>query len=100
MTRKPDDKEPFSALAFKIMADKYVGTLTFCRVYRWEHLMTVCVCQAEEHNQKRGGVLSEQMTTCTIGRSAVLTAAEQVTMTAVATHGYMQLHSALPLASC
>ncbi len=34
MTRKPADEEPFSALAFKIMADKYVGTLTFCRVYR------------------------------------------------------------------
>jgi elongation factor G len=33
MTRKPADEEPFSALAFKIMADKYVGTLTFCRVY-------------------------------------------------------------------
>lgn len=35
MTRKPADEEPFSALAFKIMADKYVGTLTFCRVYRY-----------------------------------------------------------------
>lgn len=34
MTRRPADEEPFSALAFKIMADKYVGTLTFCRVYR------------------------------------------------------------------
>jgi elongation factor G len=31
--RKPDDKEPFSALAFKIMADPYVGQLTFIRVY-------------------------------------------------------------------
>ena len=31
--RKPDDKEPFAALAFKIMSDKYVGRLTFMRVY-------------------------------------------------------------------
>jgi len=31
--RKPDDKEPFSALAFKIMADPFVGQLTFIRVY-------------------------------------------------------------------
>ena len=32
-TRKADDKEPFSALAFKIMTDPYVGQLTFIRVY-------------------------------------------------------------------
>jgi len=31
--RKADDKEPFSALAFKIMTDPYVGRLTFFRVY-------------------------------------------------------------------
>ncbi len=33
ITRKADDKEPFSALAFKIMADPFVGQLTFIRVY-------------------------------------------------------------------
>jgi len=31
--RKADDNEPFSALAFKIMTDPYVGQLTFIRVY-------------------------------------------------------------------
>src|SRR5215212_677172 len=31
--RKADDAEPFSALAFKIMADPYVGKLTYFRVY-------------------------------------------------------------------
>jgi elongation factor G len=31
--RHPVDDEPFSALAFKIMTDPYVGTLTFVRVY-------------------------------------------------------------------
>lgn len=31
--RKSDDNEPFSALAFKIMTDPYVGRLTFIRVY-------------------------------------------------------------------
>src|SRR5204862_708023 len=31
--RKPGDEEPFSALAFKIMTDPYVGQLTFFRVY-------------------------------------------------------------------
>ena len=33
VTRKADDKEPFSALAFKIMADPFVGKLVFFRVY-------------------------------------------------------------------
>ena len=32
-SRKADDEEPFSALAFKIMTDPYVGKLTFFRVY-------------------------------------------------------------------
>jgi elongation factor G len=31
--RAPEDTEPFSALAFKIMADPFVGTLTFARIY-------------------------------------------------------------------
>merc|ERR1711966_645102 len=33
MTRKPSDDESFSGLAFKIMADPFVGSLTFMRVY-------------------------------------------------------------------
>ncbi len=31
--RKPLDSEPLSMLAFKIMDDPHVGTITFCRVY-------------------------------------------------------------------
>jgi elongation factor G len=31
--RAPDDDEPFSAIAFKIMSDPYVGKLTYFRVY-------------------------------------------------------------------
>ncbi|CAM4302796.1 elongation factor G [Lacicoccus alkaliphilus] len=30
---KPDDSEPFAALAFKVMTDPFVGKLTFFRVY-------------------------------------------------------------------
>jgi elongation factor G len=33
VTRTPSDTEPFAALAFKIMADPYVGQLAFFRVY-------------------------------------------------------------------
>src|SRR4029450_3390385 len=32
-TRKASDAEPFSALAFKILNDPFVGNLTFFRVY-------------------------------------------------------------------
>jgi elongation factor G len=31
--RNPSDDEPFSALAFKIMSDKYLGKLTYLRIY-------------------------------------------------------------------
>ena len=31
--RKSSDDEPFSMLAFKIMNDPFVGSLTFCRIY-------------------------------------------------------------------
>ena len=31
--RKPSDDEAFSALAFKVHGDPFVGSLTFCRVY-------------------------------------------------------------------
>jgi elongation factor G len=33
LERKPSNEEPFSALAFKILTDPYVGQLTFFRVY-------------------------------------------------------------------
>ncbi|MDL4841381.1 elongation factor G [Aquibacillus rhizosphaerae] len=33
VVRKPDDSEPFSALAFKVATDPFVGKLTFFRVY-------------------------------------------------------------------
>ena len=33
LTRLPKDDEPFSALAFKIMTDPFVGSLTFARIY-------------------------------------------------------------------
>ncbi len=33
VTRTADDKEPMALLAFKIMDDPFVGTITFCRIY-------------------------------------------------------------------
>jgi len=33
VVRKASDSEPLAALAFKIMDDPFVGTITFCRIY-------------------------------------------------------------------
>jgi elongation factor G len=33
VVRKANDKEPLALLAFKIMDDPFVGTITFCRIY-------------------------------------------------------------------
>src|SRR5204862_7975086 len=33
LSRRPSLDEPFSALAFKVMSDPYVGKLTYIRVY-------------------------------------------------------------------
>jgi elongation factor G len=33
LSRRPSEEEPFSALAFKVMSDPYVGKLTYFRVY-------------------------------------------------------------------
>ncbi|MCR4623362.1 MAG: elongation factor G [Alphaproteobacteria bacterium] len=33
VVRKPDDSEPLAALAFKVMTDPFVGSLTFVRIY-------------------------------------------------------------------
>jgi elongation factor G len=33
VVRRPSDSEPLAMLAFKIMDDPFVGTITFCRIY-------------------------------------------------------------------
>ena len=33
VVRLPSDTEPMALLAFKIMDDPFVGTITFCRIY-------------------------------------------------------------------
>jgi elongation factor G len=33
VVRRPSDSEPLALLAFKIMDDPFVGTITFCRIY-------------------------------------------------------------------
>ncbi len=58
LTRSPDDKEPFSALAFKIMNDPYVGSLTFIRVYSGSlEAGTTVENTVKEKNERLGRIL-------------------------------------------
>ncbi len=53
--RRPEDGEPFSALAFKIAADPFVGSLTYFRVYSGVLKRGSYVLNAVKENQERAG---------------------------------------------
>ncbi|MRX45603.1 elongation factor G [Pedobacter puniceum] len=53
VTRKPDIKEPFSALAFKIATDPFVGRLCFIRVYSGNLEAGSYVYNARSENKER-----------------------------------------------
>jgi elongation factor G len=55
--RHPSDTDPFSALAFKIMTDPYVGKLTFFRVYSGKCSTGDGVLNATTGNRERIGRL-------------------------------------------
>jgi elongation factor G len=57
LTRHSDDNEPFSALAFKIMADPFVGQLTFIRVYSGQLKSGDAVINAGKRKTERIGRL-------------------------------------------
>jgi len=57
--RKPDDSEPFSALAFKIMTDPYVGKLTYFRVYSGSTKKGTAVYNTTSNSRERLGRLLE-----------------------------------------
>jgi elongation factor G len=53
--RHADDDEPFSALAFKIMSDTYVGKLTYFRVYSGKLSAGSAVMNATKDKKERVG---------------------------------------------
>jgi len=55
MSRELRDEEKFSALAFKIMNDPFVGTLTFCRVYSGTMATGNSVLNTVKENKERVG---------------------------------------------
>ena len=57
VVRRADDKEPFCALAFKIMTDPYVGQLAFFRVYSGEISSGDQIINARTRKKERIGRL-------------------------------------------
>jgi elongation factor G len=55
LTRTPDDNQPFTALAFKIATDPYVGTLTYFRNYAGILKRGSYVMNASKNSQERIG---------------------------------------------
>jgi elongation factor G len=55
--RRPEDDEPFSALAFKIMNDPFVGSLTYFRVYSGKLETGATVYNAAKGKRERIGRL-------------------------------------------
>lgn len=57
--RHPNDDEPFSALAFKVMTDPYVGRLTFFRVYSGKLTSGSYIMNSTKGEKERIGRLLE-----------------------------------------
>ena len=55
LTRRAADDEPFSALAFKIMTDPFVGSLTFARIYSGKLQGGTAVLNSTKDNRERIG---------------------------------------------
>jgi len=55
ISRDPDEKAPFSALAFKIMSDKHLGKLTYIRVYSGHITSGTPVLNSTKDNKERIG---------------------------------------------
>ncbi len=55
--RRPSDDEPFSALAFKIMSDPYVGKLTYLRVYSGRIKSGTNIWNARGHKERNTKLL-------------------------------------------
>ncbi|MBA2578055.1 MAG: elongation factor G [Euzebyaceae bacterium] len=55
LERKPGDDEPFSALAFKIQTDPYVGKLTYFRVYSGQVDQGEAIVNATKDRKERMG---------------------------------------------
>ncbi|MGB7374763.1 elongation factor G [Pontixanthobacter sp.] len=56
-SRKSSDEEPFSALAFKVMNDPFVGSLTFTRIYSGKLEKGAVLNSVKDKKEKIGRIL-------------------------------------------
>ncbi|MGB5725120.1 MAG: elongation factor G, partial [Parasphingorhabdus sp.] len=56
-SRPSSDEAPFSALAFKVMNDPFVGTLTFCRIYSGKLEKGTLLNSVKDKKEKVGRIL-------------------------------------------
>ena len=56
-SRASSDEAPFSALAFKVMNDPFVGTLTFCRIYSGKLEKGTLLNSVKDKKEKVGRIL-------------------------------------------
>ena len=73
MERKANDDEPFSALAFKIMSDPYVGKLTYFRVYSGTVNQGEAVINSTKDRKERFGRILQMHANSREDRDAALT---------------------------
>ncbi|NLQ12431.1 elongation factor G [Olsenella sp. KGMB02461] len=72
--RKPSNDEPFSALAFKIMTDPYVGKLTYVRVYSGVAESGSYVYNSVKEDRERFGRILEMNANDRVDRESCSTA--------------------------
>jgi len=71
--RPPDDEAPFSALAFKIMSDPYVGKLTYFRVYSGKVEKGITLLNASSGKKERLGRILQMHAKTQEDRAYVMT---------------------------
>ena len=72
-SRKADDDEPFSAIAFKIMTDPHVGRLTYFRVYSGSFDKGTQVLNTRTSNRERVGRILEMHANDRLDKDSVAT---------------------------
>ena len=86
IVRKSDAKEPFAALAFKIMNDPFVGSLTFARVYSGKIASGAFVLNTAKDKKERIGRMllmhsnnREEIKECSAGDIVALVGMKETT---------------------